>query len=116
MIKVVEYARKVKPFERGELDITLFNEMYLKDNNLSVELLRRGFSWLDTGTHDSLIEAESFVETIQKRQRMMVTCPEESVWRNGGLSDDDTSTIVNKSQNNECWIYLSRLLKNTNNM
>ncbi len=110
MIKVVEYARKVKPFERGELDITLFNEMYLKDNNLSVELLRRGFSWLDTGTHDSLIEAESFVETIPKSQRMMVTCPEEIVWRNGGLDDNELESLARSLEKNQYGKYLIRLL------
>ncbi|TBL64555.1 glucose-1-phosphate thymidylyltransferase RfbA [Hafnia paralvei] len=114
--KVVEYAKKVKPSERGELEITSLNEMYLNDNNLSVELLGRGFAWLDTGTHDSLIEAGSFVETVQKRQGMMVACPEEIAWRNGWLSDEELSTIAKKLQKNEYGIYLSRLLKNTNNI
>lgn len=114
--KVVEYAKKVKPSERGELEITSLNEMYLNDNNLSVELLGRGFAWLDTGTHDSLIEAGSFVETVQKRQGMMVACPEEIAWRNGWLSDENISVIAKKLQKNEYGIYLSRLLKNTNNI
>lgn len=114
--KVVEYAKKVKPSERGELEITSLNEMYLNDNNLSVELLGRGFAWLDTGTHDSLIEAGSFVETVQKRQGMMVACPEEIAWRNGWLSDEELSTIAKKLQKNEYGIYLSRLLMNTNNI
>lgn len=114
--KVVEYAKKVKPSERGELEITSLNEMYLNDNNLSVELLGRGFAWLDTGTHDSLIEAGSFVETVQKRQGMMVACPEEIAWRNGWLSDENISAIAKKLQKNEYGIYLSRLLKNTNNI
>ena len=114
--KVVEYAKKVKPSERGELEITSLNEMYLNDNNLSVELLGRGFAWLDTGTHDSLIEAGSFVETVQNRQGMMVACPEEIAWRNGWLSDEELSTIAKKLQKNEYGIYLSRLLKNTNNI
>jgi len=111
--KVVEYAKKVKPSERGELEITSLNEMYLNDNNLNVELLGRGFAWLDTGTHDSLIEAGSFVETVQKRQGMMVACPEEIAWRNGWLSNEEIIAIAKKLQKNEYGIYLSRLLENT---
>ena len=114
--KVVEYAKNVKPSGRGELEITSLNEMYLNDNNLSVELLGRGFAWLDTGTHDSLIEAGSFVETVQKRQGMMVACPEEIAWRNGWLTNEELSEIATKLQKNEYGIYLSRLLKNTNNL
>lgn len=68
--------------------------MYLNDNNLSVELLGRGFAWLDTGTHDSLIEAGSFVETVQKRQGMMVACPEEIAWRNGWLDDSELENLA----------------------
>ncbi|TBL73540.1 glucose-1-phosphate thymidylyltransferase [Obesumbacterium proteus] len=114
--KVVEYAKKVKPSERGELEITSLNEMYLNDNNLNVELLGRGFAWLDTGTHDSLIEAGSFVETVQKRQGMMVACPEEIAWRNGWLSNEEIVGIAKKLQKNEYGIYLSRLLKNTSKL
>ncbi|MCV5520550.1 glucose-1-phosphate thymidylyltransferase, partial [Escherichia coli] len=68
-------------------------EAYLRNNLLTVELLGRGFAWLDTGTHDSLIEAGSFVETVQKRQGMMVACPEEIAWRNGWLSKKDVLTL-----------------------
>ncbi|HIA7146561.1 TPA: sugar phosphate nucleotidyltransferase, partial [Escherichia coli] len=74
---------------RGELEITTVNEVYLKNDSLNVELLGRGFAWLDTGTHDSLIEAGSFVETVQKRQGMMVACLEEIAWRNGWLSKEN---------------------------
>lgn len=84
---VINIAKSITPSSRGELEITTVNEVYLKNQSLTVELLGRGFAWLDTGTHDSLIEAGSFVETVQKRQGMMVACPEEIAWRNGWLSD-----------------------------
>ncbi|ELW0892663.1 TPA: glucose-1-phosphate thymidylyltransferase, partial [Escherichia coli] len=79
----------IEPSSRGELEITTVNEVYLKNDSLNVELLGRGFAWLDTGTHDSLIEAGSFVETVQKRQGMMVACLEEIAWRNGWLSKEN---------------------------
>ncbi|AXD10323.1 hypothetical protein CHE29_16275 [Salmonella enterica] len=82
---------QLKPSIRGELEITVVNEIYLKNNELTVEVLGRGFAWPDTGTHDSLIEAGSFVETVQKRQGMMVACPEEIAWRNGWLNDKNFS-------------------------
>ncbi len=108
--KVVEYAKRVKPSIRGELEITSINEMYLADDSLNVELLGRGFAWLDTGTHDSLIEAGSFVETVQKRQGMMVACPEEIAWRNGWLSREELSKIAMKLHKNEYGVYLLRLI------
>ncbi|EJE7199300.1 glucose-1-phosphate thymidylyltransferase RfbA, partial [Escherichia coli] len=86
---VIEIAKSIKPSPRGELEITSVNEVYLTNSSLHVELLGRGFAWLDTGTHDSLIEAGSFVETVQKRQGMMVACPEEIAWRNGWLSNEE---------------------------
>ncbi|TNS48044.1 glucose-1-phosphate thymidylyltransferase RfbA, partial [Escherichia coli] len=86
---VVEIAKTIKPSKRGELEITTINECYLKMGKLNVELLGRGFAWLDTGTYDSLIEAGSFVETVQKRQGLMVACPEEIAWRNGWLSNNE---------------------------
>lgn len=85
--EVVDIAKHIKPSPRGELEITTVNQVYLENNMLTVELLGRGFAWLDTGTHDSLIEAGSFVETVQKRQGMMIACLEEIAWRNGWLSD-----------------------------
>ncbi|CUU25562.1 glucose-1-phosphate thymidylyltransferase [Duffyella gerundensis] len=87
--QVVEFARQVKPSTRGELEITSINQMYMERDALTVELLGRGFAWLDTGTHDSLIEASTFVQTVEKRQGFKIACLEEIGWRNGWLSDDD---------------------------
>lgn len=86
--RVVDFAKRVKPSIRGELEITSINQMYLESGELNVELLGRGFAWLDTGTHDSLIEASTFVQTVEKRQGFKVACLEEIAWRNGWLSDD----------------------------
>ncbi|MEB1078475.1 glucose-1-phosphate thymidylyltransferase RfbA [Citrobacter portucalensis] len=107
---VINIAKNVKPSPRGELEITTVNEVYLNNNSLNVELLGRGFAWLDTGTHDSLIEAGSFVETVQKRQGMMVACPEEIAWRNGWLSNDELYSRSDKLIKNHYGQYLRKLL------
>lgn len=108
---VINIAKSIKPSTRGELEITAVNEVYLNTNKLNVELLGRGFAWLDTGTHDSLIEAGSFVETVQKRQGMMVACPEEIAWRNRWLTDDELTKIGLKLGKNHYGQYLLKLVK-----
>ncbi|HHE3045386.1 TPA: sugar phosphate nucleotidyltransferase, partial [Escherichia coli] len=108
---VIEIAKSIKPSPRGELEITSVNEVYLTNSSLHVELLGRGFAWLDTGTHDSLIEAGSFVETVQKRQGMMVACPEEIAWRNGWLSNEELLDLGIQLSKNHYGQYLIKLAK-----
>lgn len=108
---VIDIAKNVKPSERGELEITSINDEYLKRGQLNVEQLGRGFAWLDTGTHDSLIEAGSFVETVQKRQGMMVACPEEIAWRNSWLSDAEIESRGTLLKKNHYGQYLLKLIK-----
>ncbi len=112
---IVEIAKSVKPSKRGELEITSINEAYLQSGTLHVELLGRGFAWLDTGTHDSLIEAGSFVETVQKRQGMMVACPEEIAWRHGWLTDYDLIRRGELIEKNNYGKYLINLVKHHEN-
>ncbi|EQA4281767.1 glucose-1-phosphate thymidylyltransferase RfbA [Cronobacter dublinensis] len=109
---VINIAKQIKPSARGELEITDVNDTYLRNNTLKVELLGRGFAWLDTGTHDSLIEAGCFVETVQKRQGMMVACPEEIAWRNHWLRDDDLLAIGAGLRKNDYGKYLLQLIEN----
>lgn len=108
--RVVEMAKQVKPSHRGEIEITTLNEMYLNDGSLNVELLGRGFAWLDTGTHESLHEASSFVQTIENVQGLKVACLEEIAWRNGWLSDDEVLSIAKPMMKNEYGQYLTRLV------
>ncbi|MGL5695968.1 MAG: glucose-1-phosphate thymidylyltransferase RfbA [Plesiomonas shigelloides] len=108
--QVVELAKQVKPSHRGELEITTLNEMYLQKGQLKVELLGRGFAWLDTGTHDSLIEASTFVQTVEKRQGFKVACLEEIAWRNGWLSDEQVAVAAQAQAKTGYGQYLKTLL------
>lgn len=107
---VVEKAKKVKPSKRGELEITTLNEMYLKENNLNVVSLGRGMAWLDTGTHDALLEASNFVKTIQSRQGVMVACPEEIAYRNGWIDREEIKELVKPLLKSEYGKYLLNLI------
>ncbi|WP_434926773.1 glucose-1-phosphate thymidylyltransferase RfbA [Shewanella sp. HL-SH2] len=109
--RVVEFAKALTPSARHELEITDLNQRYLDDASLSVELLGRGFAWLDTGTHQSLHQASSFVQTIEAVQGLKVACLEEIAWRNGWLSDDDLYRIAQPLLKNEYGQYLLRLIE-----
>ncbi|WP_313893781.1 glucose-1-phosphate thymidylyltransferase RfbA [Psychrobacillus sp.] len=106
---VVEISKKIKPSERGELEITSVNEEYLKRGKLSVELLGRGFAWLDTGTHESLLEASTFIETVEKRQSLKVACLEEISYRKGYITKEKLIELAQPLQKNEYGQYLLRL-------
>ena len=108
---VVEMAKQVKPSNRGELEITTLNQMYLEAGLLNVEILGRGFAWLDTGTHDSLLEASSFVQVIEKRQGLKVACLEEIAYRNGWLSIEQVKEETVNLGKTMYGQYLARLLE-----
>ncbi|MFO0961556.1 MAG: glucose-1-phosphate thymidylyltransferase RfbA [Phycisphaerales bacterium] len=91
---VVEKARRLRPSARGELEITDLNRLYLQEGSLSVQILRRGYAWLDTGTHDSLLDAGQFISTIERRQGLKVACPEEIAYRKGWISADELGALA----------------------
>ena len=109
--KVVEYAKNLKPSKRGELEITDLNKIYLKNNSLNVEVLGRGFAWLDTGTHNSLLQAGQYVHTIEENQGIKIACLEEIAYRKGFLTKKQLSEQVKKYKNNEYYNYIANLIK-----
>ena len=109
--QVVEHARALKPSARGELEITDLNRRYLEAGQLDVQIFGRGDAWLDTGTHDSLLEAGAFVQTIEKRQGLKVCCPEEICWRQGWISDDQLAALAAPLSKSGYGQYLQQVLK-----
>ncbi|MEA5006269.1 MAG: glucose-1-phosphate thymidylyltransferase RfbA [Rikenellaceae bacterium] len=110
--KVIDIAAYIKPSDRGELEITTVNQEFLKENLLNVQLLGRGFAWLDTGTHDSLSDASTFVEVIEKRQGLKIACLEEIAYKNGWIDDRKLTELAGPMLKNQYGQYLINLIKN----
>ena len=108
---VIEMAKQITPSERGELEITTINQLYLEQNRLKVELLGRGFAWLDTGTHESLMDASNFVYTIEKRQGLKVACLEEIAYRKGWVNKADLQELVNPLAKTGYGQYIQKLIE-----
>ena len=112
--QVCDIAGSIKPSARGELEITDVNRVYLEKNELSVEIMGRGFAWLDTGTHDSLLDAAGFIATLQKRQGLMVACPEEIAYRQGWIDAEAVLKVASTSSKNSYGQYLKKILNELN--
>ncbi|MCM0029192.1 MAG: glucose-1-phosphate thymidylyltransferase RfbA [Polynucleobacter sp.] len=112
--QVCDIAASIKPSARGELEITDVNRVYLEKSALSVEILGRGFAWLDTGTHDSLLDAAGFIATLQKRQGLMVACPEEIAYRQGWISAEAVQKVADQLKKNSYGQYLKKILNELN--
>ena len=112
--QVCDIAASIKPSARGELEITDINRSYLEKDQLSVEILGRGFAWLDTGTHDSLLDAAGFIATLQKRQGLMVACPEEIAYRQGWISAEVVQKVASQLSKNSYGQYLNKILAELN--
>jgi len=108
--QVCDIASSIKPSARGELEITDVNRIYLEKDQLSVEIMGRGFAWLDTGTHDSLLDAAGFIATLQKRQGLMVACPEEIAYRQGWIDAEKVQKVASQLSKNSYGQYLSKIL------
>jgi len=109
--QAVDIAKAVKPSARGELEITAVNQAYLEQGSLNVQIMKRGYAWLDTGTHDSLLEAGQFIATLEKRQGLKIACVEEIAWRNGWMQDDELERLAQPMVKNGYGHYLLRLLR-----
>lgn len=109
--KVVDIVGNLRPSARGELEITDVNKVYLHNNELNVEMLGRGFAWLDTGTHESLLRASNFIETVEERQGLMVSCPEEIALRMGYINAEQVMRIAEQTQKNSYGQYLLNLIQ-----
>lgn len=108
--QVVDIAKQIQPSPRGELEITDVNRVYLEQGQLDVQLMRRGYAWLDTGTHDSMLEAGQFIQTLEKRQGFKVACPEEIVWRQGWIDDAQLARLAAPLAKVGYGLYLNQLL------
>ena len=109
--KVVDYAKQIKPSHRGELEITDINKLYMEDSKLSVEVMERGFAWLDTGTHESLLEAHQFVQVIEHRQGLKIACPEEIAYNQGWITNEEIKALAETMRKNSYGEYLMQVLK-----
>jgi glucose-1-phosphate thymidylyltransferase len=109
--QVCDIAKTIQPSARGELEITTVNEIYLKQDQLQVEIMGRGYAWLDTGTHDSLLDAASFIATLQKRQGLMVACPEEIAYRQGWITAEDVLRLAKPLKKNMYGQYLEKIIQ-----